>query len=62
MPCGFDGVSDDREVVFVDLVLPRKLGRWSFRFDGVPNSALLKALAANTGAGVSGWSICVVSV
>lgn len=27
----------------------------------MPKSALLKALAAKTGAGVSGWSICVVS-
>lgn len=34
---------------------------WPLGRAGVPNKALLKALAANTGAGVSGTSICVVS-
>lgn len=53
IPCGFDGVSDDRAVGFLDAAL-RNPRRSSFRFDGVPNSALLNARAANTGAGVSG--------
>ncbi len=45
--------------------MPKTLGgrfcRPSLRFPGLPNSALLNARAAKTGAGVSGCSSCVVS-
>jgi hypothetical protein len=56
MPGGLDGVSDDLLVTAVAFLkaAPRTARRSSVRFDGVPNKALLKALAANTGAGVSG--------